>query len=46
MIGSDTEEIIKELFQKLPSRYQTGFEQAMNGSNFLFNNVERFFYNS
>ena len=36
MIGSDTYEVIQELFQSLLITYQLGLETSMKGSNFAF----------
>ena len=34
-MGSETDEIIKKLFESLLQRYQEGFEESMNGSYLL-----------
>ena len=34
MVGSETDEIIKELFKSLLQRYQEGLEESMKGSEF------------
>ena len=31
MMGSETEEVIKELFKSLQQRYQKGLEESMDG---------------
>ena len=36
MMGSETDEIIKELFKSLFERYQEGLEESMRGSEFIF----------
>ena len=36
MMGSETDEIIEELFKSLPQRYQEGLEESMKGSQFIF----------
>ena len=40
MIGADTNEIIKNLFNSLLQRYQKGLEESMRGSDFVFDYVE------
>ena len=35
MIGSETDEIIEELFESLLERYQKGLEESMIGSDFF-----------
>ena len=39
MIGEDTDKIIQELFDSPLCRYQTGPEQSIKGSNFVFDYV-------
>ena len=39
MIGSETDEIIEELFESLLERYQKGLEESMIGSDFVFDSV-------
>ena len=36
MMGSETEEIIKEIFKSLQQRYQKGLEESMDGNHFFF----------
>ena len=45
MIGSETNEIIEELFKSLFKRYQEGLEKSMRGSEFIFDSVDAFYYN-
>ena len=40
MMGDETDEIIKELFQSLLQRYQEGLEESMKGSEFVFDSVD------
>ena len=40
MIGSETDEIIEELFKSLLQRYQEGLEESMKGSEFVFDGVD------
>ena len=44
MIGSETKEIIEELFESLLQKYQKGIEEKMHGSEFAFHNVDLFYY--
>ena len=44
MIGADTNEIIKNLFNSLLQRYQKGLEESMRGSDFAFDYVESLNY--
>ena len=39
MINDKANEVIKELFQSLVSRYQIGLEISMRGSDFIFDCV-------
>ena len=39
MMGSETDEIIEELFESLLQRYQEGLEESMKGSEFIFDSV-------
>ena len=42
--GSDTDEIIKELFKSLLQRYQENLQQKMRGSDFVFDGVIFLYY--
>ena len=44
MNGSETDEIIKELFRSLLQRYQQNLEEKMKGSDFAFDGVNYLFY--
>ena len=44
MMGSQTEEIIEELFESLLQRYQEGLEESMKGSEFIFDSINSFYY--
>ena len=44
MIGSETDEIIKELFKSLLQRYQEGLEESMKGSDFIPDSVDLLYY--
>ena len=39
MMGSETDEIIDELFKSLLQRYQKRLEESMKGSEFVFDSV-------
>ena len=44
MVGSETDEIIEELFKSLLPRYQEGLEDSMKGSEFIFDSVNLLHY--
>ena len=44
MIGSDTNEVIKELFKSLLQRYQENFETKMSGSELVFDGANVLYY--
>ena len=44
MNGSDTDEIIKELFKSLLQRYQENLQEKMRGSDFVFDGVNFLYY--
>ena len=45
MIGSETNEIIKNLFESFLQRYQEGLEESMTGSEFVYDRVDVLYYN-
>ena len=45
MMGSETDEIIEELFESLLRRYQERLEESMKRSHFIFNSVDALYYN-
>ena len=45
MMGSETNNIIKELFQSFLKRYQENLEEKMKGSEFVFESVNLLYYN-
>ena len=45
MMGSETDEIIKELSESLLQRYQEGLEESMRGSDFIFDGADILYYN-
>ena len=44
MNGSDTDEIIEELFESLLQRYQENLQEKMRGSDFAFNGINFLYY--
>ena len=40
MMGSETNEIIEELFKSFLQRYQKWLEESMRGSEFIFDSVD------
>ena len=44
MIGSDTNEFIKELFTSFLQRYQEGLQEEMRGSNCEFDGIHLLYY--
>ena len=44
LMGSETDEIIKELFESLLKKYQKGLEESMRGSEFIFDGVGALYY--
>ena len=45
MIGSETDEIIEDLFECFLQKYQEGLEESMRGSEFGYNSVDALYYN-
>ena len=45
MIGSETDEIIKDLFESFLQKYQEGLEESMRGSEFVHDSVDVLYYN-
>ena len=44
MISSETEEVIKELFESLLKRYLKGLGESMDRSHFVFDGVNALYY--
>ena len=44
MIGDETDEIIRELFESLLQRYQKDLEEKLKGSEFVFDSVDLLCY--
>ena len=45
MMGSETDEIIEELFESLLQRYHEGLEESVKGSDFIFDSMDVLYYN-
>ena len=45
MIGSETDEIIEDLFESFLQKYQEGLEESMRGSEFAYGSVDALYYN-
>ena len=45
MDGSETNEIIEDLFESLLQKYQEGLEESMRGSEFVYDSVDVLYYN-
>ena len=44
MVGSDTNDVIKELFKSFLQRYQEGLQEKMKGSDFEFDSANLLYY--
>ena len=44
MMGSETNDIIDELFESLEQKYQEGLKESMRGSEFIFDSVDLLYY--
>ena len=45
IMGNETYEVIKELFEYLLQKYQEGLEEKMRGSKFVFDSIDLLHYN-
>ena len=45
MMGSETDEVIKHLFESFLKKYQEEIEESMRGSEFICDNVDVLYYN-
>ena len=45
MMGSETNEIIEELFESFLQKYQEGLEESMRESEFAYDSVDALYYN-
>ena len=43
-MGSETDEVIEDLFKSLLQRYQEGLEESMKRSHFIFDRVDALYY--
>ena len=46
MIGSETDETIKKLFESFLKKYQEGLEESMRGSEFFYDSVDVLYHNT
>ena len=44
MMGSETDEIIKERFKSLLQRYREGLEKSLKGNEFIFDSADLLYY--
>ena len=44
MMGSETDEIIKDFFKSILQRYQEGLKESVRGSEFIFDSVDALYY--
>ena len=44
MLYDNANDVVNELFESRLSRYQTGLETSMRGSNFIFDSVQLLYY--
>ena len=45
MVGSETNEIIKQLFESFLQKYHEGLEESMRGSEFIYDSIDILYYN-
>ena len=45
MMVSETDEIIKDLFESFLQKYQEGLEESMRGSDFVYDSIDALYYN-
>ena len=45
MMGSDTDEVIEDLFEFFLQKYQEGLEESMRGSRYTYDSVDALYYN-
>ena len=45
MMGSETDEIIEDLFESFLQIYQEGLEESMRGSEFAYDSIDALYYN-
>ena len=44
MMGSETDEVIEELFESFLQKYQEGLEESIRGSKFAYDGVDAWYY--
>ena len=44
-MGSETDEIIEDLFESFFQKYQEGLEESITGSEFAYDSVDALYYN-
>ena len=44
MMGSETDEVIEEIFKSFLQRYQEGLEESIRGSDFIFDSADLLYY--
>ena len=44
MIGSETDEIIEDLFEFFSQKYQEGLKESMRGSEFVYDSIDALYY--
>ena len=45
IMGSETDEIIKNLFESFLQKYEEGLEESMRGSDFVYDTIDALYYN-
>ena len=45
MIGSETNEVIEDLFESFLQKKQEGLEESMRGSEFVYDSIDVLYYN-
>ena len=45
MIGSETDEIMEDLFESFLQKYQEAVEESMRGTEFVYDSVDILYYN-
>ena len=45
MMGSETDEIIEDLFESFLQKYQEALEESMTGSDFVYDSIDALYYN-
>ena len=45
MIGTETDEVIEELFKYFLQKYREGLEESIRGSKFVYDSVDALYFN-